>query len=300
MSMEIPMNETDSESALWKEITPLLDTAMGHLGDKDHSAIILRFFEGKDLKEVGAALGVSPNAAKTRVSRALQKLRRFFARRGIAVSTAVLAGAVSAHSVQAAPVGLAATVTSAVFKGTTATASNLALIKTTLKLMAFTKIKTIVGGSLAGLLLAGTAGLVAHVVHAQPAGTKALSGPSTLNFAGFATPETALKSFVWSESTGDLEKLLAACTSEQAERFKKKIIGTSPDEIKQRMVQEAKNRSNYEVTEKEIISDTEVHLHLRVQPYPGHPNDGNDIQVMQKIGADWRYAGKYGVDIKEP
>ena len=65
------------------------------------------------------------------------------------------------------------------------------------------------------------------------------------------------------------------------------------------MLEEARNRSNYEVTDKEVISDDEVRLHLRVQPYPGHPNVGNDVQVMQKIGNEWRYAGKYGVDIKE-
>lgn len=65
------------------------------------------------------------------------------------------------------------------------------------------------------------------------------------------------------------------------------------------MFQEAKNRSDYEVTGKDIISDNEVRLHLQVQPYPGHPNVGNDVQVMQKIGNEWRYAGKSRVDIKE-
>jgi hypothetical protein len=38
---------------------------------------------------------------------------------------------------------------------------------------------------------------------------------------------------------------------------------------------------------------------LRVQPYPGHPNVGNDVQVTQRIGDEWKYAGKYGVDVKE-
>ena len=65
------------------------------------------------------------------------------------------------------------------------------------------------------------------------------------------------------------------------------------------MVEEARNRSNYEIMEKEVISDDEVRLHLQVQPYPGHPNVGNDVQVMQKIGTEWKYGGKYGVDVKE-
>jgi hypothetical protein len=70
------------------------------------------------------------------------------------------------------------------------------------------------------------------------------------------------------------------------------------NELRRRMVEEANNRANYTITDNEDISDTEVRLHLRVQPYPGHPNVGNDIQVMQKIGNEWKYAGKYGVDIK--
>jgi hypothetical protein len=149
------------------------------------------------------------------------------------------------------------------------------------------------------LLLAGTSALVVHRVHAQASGPKGSSDVAIPGFAGFSSPEAALKSFIWSESTGDLQKLLAACTPEQGERFKKKIAGMPQQEVKERMVQEAKNRANYVVTDQEVMSDTEVRLHLRMQPYPGHPNVGNDIQVMQKIGDEWRYAGKYGVDIKE-
>jgi hypothetical protein len=85
----------------------------------------------------------------------------------------------------------------------------------------------------------------------------------------------------------------------QAERFRTKTIGKSKDELRRLMVQEAGNRANYEITRKEIISEDEVRLYLRVQTYPGHPNVGNDVQVMQKIGDEWKYAGKYGVDVKE-
>ena len=55
----------------------------------------------------------------------------------------------------------------------------------------------------------------------------------------------------------------------------------------------------YEVTKKETVSDDEVRLLLLVKPYPGHPNEGHDLQVMKKIGSEWKYAGKWGVDIKE-
>jgi hypothetical protein len=78
-----------------------------------------------------------------------------------------------------------------------------------------------------------------------------------------------------------------------------KTAGKSADELRSLMVEEARNRSNYKITEKEVIADDEVRLHLQVQPYPGHPRIGNDVQVMQKIGVEWKYGGKYGVDVKE-
>ena len=297
--MDNALNETEPETGVWAEIAPLLDTAMRQLGQKDHCAIVLRYFEGKDLKQVGAALGVSQNAAKTRVSRALEKLRKFFAKRGMTLSAAALAGAVATNSVQAAPIGLATSVTVAAVKGTTVTTSTLTLIKTTLKLMAYTKFKTVATGGAIALLLTGTATVVIQKVHAQTNGGKASAGSSALAMAGFATPEAALKSFIWSESTGDLTKLLAACAPAQAERIKAKTVGKSEDDIRGFMIQEAKNRANYEITKTEKISDHEVHLHLQVQPYPGHPNVGYDVQVMQKIAGAWKYAGKYGVDVKE-
>jgi RNA polymerase sigma factor (sigma-70 family) len=296
--MDNALNETEPETAIWPEIAPLLDMAMRQLGQKDHSAIVLRFFEGKDLKQVGAALGVSQNAAKTRVSRALEKLRKSFARRGITLSAAALAAAVATNSVQAAPIGLATSVTVAAIKGTTVTASTLTLIKTTLKIMAWTKFKTVAGAGILALLVAGTTTVVICSVNAQTNVAKSANSQLPAH-AGYAIPEAALKSFIWSESTGDLDKLLAACTPAQAARMKAKTTGKSKQEIRHLMVEEAKNKANYEIAEKEIISDDEVRLHLQVQPYPGHPRIGNDVQVMQKVSSEWKYAGKFGVDIKE-
>jgi len=97
----------ESEPSAWPQIAPLLDGAMQQLGQKDHDAVVLRFFEGKNFKEIGAALGATEDAAKMRVNRALEKLRKFFTKRGVASTTAIIAGAISANSIQAAPVVLA-------------------------------------------------------------------------------------------------------------------------------------------------------------------------------------------------
>ena len=123
--MQSTLNEPDAEA--WRQIAPLLDDAMGRLGEKDRNAIVLRFFENKNLREVGAALGASEDAAKMRVNRALEKLRKFFTKRGVTHSTAaIIAGAISANSVQAAPVALAKTISAvALAKGAAACGFNL-------------------------------------------------------------------------------------------------------------------------------------------------------------------------------
>ena len=137
----------------WNEIAPLLDGAMEKLGQKDHDALVLRFFENKNFAEVGAALGASEDAAKMRVNRALEKLRKIFSKRGVSSTTAIIAGTISANSVQAAPVALAKAMTAvAIAKGTAASASTLTLIKGALKIMAWTKMKTAVVAGAAILL----------------------------------------------------------------------------------------------------------------------------------------------------
>ncbi|HEY5042694.1 MAG TPA: sigma-70 family RNA polymerase sigma factor [Verrucomicrobiae bacterium] len=150
---------SETEAETWRQIAPLLDGALEKLGKKDHDALVLRFFENKNFAEVGVALGASEDAAKMRVSRALEKLRKFFTKRGVTLSSVAIAGMISAHSVQAAPVTLAKSVTAvAIAKGAAASGSTLTLIKGALKIMAWTKAKTAVAVA-AGVLLFGGAGV---------------------------------------------------------------------------------------------------------------------------------------------
>ncbi len=127
----------ESDSAVWPQIAPLLDAAMAGLSRADHDAVALRFFDGKSMKEIGAALGASEDAVKMRVNRAVEKLRAFFTRRGIVCSAAALTAAISANAVQAAPIGLAISVsTAAALSGTalattaTTTSSQVAALMT--------------------------------------------------------------------------------------------------------------------------------------------------------------------------
>jgi uncharacterized protein (TIGR03435 family) len=154
-----------SEPDAWAQVAPMLDQAMADLNTRERNAVVLRFFETKSFQEVGASMGTSEGAAKMRVNRAVEKLRKFFLRRGIALSAAALGGTVTAHSVHAAPAGLAASVSVGALKGSAATSSTYALIKTTLKIMAWTKVKTAIVLGAGIFLVAGTATVsVEHIV----------------------------------------------------------------------------------------------------------------------------------------
>jgi RNA polymerase sigma factor (sigma-70 family) len=139
--MQSEIRESHAEP-VWQGLAPLLDEAMGQLGAKERNAILLRFFEGRTFSEVAVALDSNETAVQKRISRAVGKLHSFFVRRGVKVSAGVLVGVISANSLQAAPAGLTASVsTAATVKGAAASGSTLALIKGTLKLMAWTKVK---------------------------------------------------------------------------------------------------------------------------------------------------------------
>jgi RNA polymerase sigma factor (sigma-70 family) len=98
------------EPGVWNQIAPLLDEALNCLGESEHDAVVLRFFDGKELKQVAAAMGTTEDAARMRVNRGLEKLRKCFTNKGVTLSTTAMVGALVANSVQAAPVGLAGSI----------------------------------------------------------------------------------------------------------------------------------------------------------------------------------------------
>jgi RNA polymerase sigma factor (sigma-70 family) len=105
------MSATTSTDSLWLETAPLLDEALDRLPEADRDVLVLRFFERKDFRAVGAALGVSDDTAQKRVARALEKLRTWLGRRGVTSTAGALAVVLSAEAVQAAPATLGASLT---------------------------------------------------------------------------------------------------------------------------------------------------------------------------------------------
>jgi len=144
----VTMKAIESEPGTdWREIRPMLDEALDGLSREDRDALLLRFFEQRSLAEIGAVLGSNEDAARKRVSRALDKLRVTLARRGTATTTAALTTALSTNAIHAAPVGMAATLASSSLAGVTGGGTTLTL----LKLMSLTQFKA---GALGAVIIA--------------------------------------------------------------------------------------------------------------------------------------------------
>ncbi len=101
----------------WDGLRSILDDVMLELKEPDREALLLRYFRGCSLAEVGNKLGLNENAARMRVERALEKLRGFLASRGVHSTSAALGAALTQQTICAVPTGLAATITVASLAG---------------------------------------------------------------------------------------------------------------------------------------------------------------------------------------
>ena len=120
----------------WDVLRPVLDEAMARLSVSERDAVLLRFFQGQELKNIGRTMGVSEDAARMRINRSLERLRRLLLARGVSLSTPVLITLISANAVEAVPPALSIAVAAAAAAAATTTGIGL------LGFMTMTKIKT--------------------------------------------------------------------------------------------------------------------------------------------------------------
>jgi RNA polymerase sigma factor (sigma-70 family) len=171
--------------AIWQQMQPWLDEVVGLLRHDDRQAILLRFYEQKSMADVGTALNVSEDAAKKRVAKALDKLRKMLERKGVVMPAAGLGIAMAVGTTQPAP----ATVVAACAAGTSPPASPAAqlIAKKIIAAMVTTKIKFTAAVLLLALLVPlGAVGafLVCREPSSQwePAGaTPAIVAPTKAN-----------------------------------------------------------------------------------------------------------------------
>ena len=145
VAMNTSLNAPDESEAAWNQLAPHLERAVAALSESDRSAVLLRFYEKKPLQEVGRRLGVSEEAAKKRVSRAVDKMREYLLRRGVALGGVTLASVLAAQTVQAAPATLAASVLKTSLAGASASAVLPELARQTLNAWRWTQLKLAAG-----------------------------------------------------------------------------------------------------------------------------------------------------------
>jgi len=124
--IEEMMHAMAPDTAGWQELEPLLHEALDSLNARERHLVMLRYFEGRSLRETGAALKISEEGARKRIGRVLEKLRRYFARRGYPVSALLLAGLLTENAVQAAPSQVVAAILQSAAGGLPASAGQLA------------------------------------------------------------------------------------------------------------------------------------------------------------------------------
>ncbi|HEY1110131.1 MAG TPA: sigma-70 family RNA polymerase sigma factor [Opitutaceae bacterium] len=86
----------------------MLDDVLMELQQLDRQILLLRFYRGLRLAEIGAQINSTENAVQKRLERALERLRERFARIGITSAAAALMAALESHGAVAVPAGFKA------------------------------------------------------------------------------------------------------------------------------------------------------------------------------------------------
>ncbi|MGD0389307.1 MAG: sigma-70 family RNA polymerase sigma factor [Tepidisphaeraceae bacterium] len=104
--------QVNPEIENWDDISPLLDDLVARLHARDRELLLLRFYQQKKMAEIGQAFNISEEAARKQVARAVERLRELFSRQGVTTAAIALGTLMIAHTTQAAPAALTASLCS--------------------------------------------------------------------------------------------------------------------------------------------------------------------------------------------
>lgn len=139
-----------------ERLRPLLDEALHQLSETDRNALLLRFFDGRSMDDLGRSLGLSEAAAQKRVERALTKLRDVLGRRGLSSTAAAIGAALSQEAVAVSvPFGLAAAVSGNALGAASSAAAGLGVFS-------FLATPAVLATGVSGLIFAVVIGIVAY------------------------------------------------------------------------------------------------------------------------------------------
>ncbi len=107
-------------------------------------------------------------------------------------------------------------------------------------------------------------------------------------FAGYASPDAALQSFVWAGSKGDLTNWLAGATGDVRKRMEQDLGGKSRDQAVIRAMDEFIGLKSVRVLNREVQADDTVVL---TAAFEDRTQDHTAKLVMKKIDGEWKLSG---------
>lgn len=90
-AMNNESNDLNNPEAIWTSISPVLHDAIQSLADRDKDIVLRRYYDDMSYREIANIQRITEDAARQRVLRAIEKLRRYLHRHGVEISASVLA-----------------------------------------------------------------------------------------------------------------------------------------------------------------------------------------------------------------
>jgi RNA polymerase sigma factor (sigma-70 family) len=225
MNSESSARGSSGDDPLWSKLEMSLDELVERLRPAERDAVLLRFYQRKSMAEVGFALGVSEDAAKKRVARAVERLREMLSAKGVAVPAgaalvALLIANTTSHAAPAAMIatcvavpttaatmGAGATAIASATATTTATSASAAgIAHSTVMIMASAKLKIVLISAAVACCLPIGVGIA--VIATRNSGS--LTPASTNTAAGNGAPSAA--SAVMPAVQDPVQKFLSSTT----------------------------------------------------------------------------------------
>jgi RNA polymerase sigma factor (sigma-70 family) len=152
-TQQLDRQSDPAAAALWQEISPHLPAALDGLSDTDRNTVLLRFYQQNSYAEIAEVLRVSPDSARKRVDRAVDRLRRFLGGKGIRASAGGLVTALGVGAAEAVPAAVIQQATQAALAA--GSGGTIALITTGGIAIMSTKLKIAAGAAIVCLLAGG-------------------------------------------------------------------------------------------------------------------------------------------------
>jgi RNA polymerase sigma factor (sigma-70 family) len=202
---DMPAGDSVPELA-WAELRPVLDEELNRLPGRYRDAVVLCYFEGKTYAEVAQALGLAEGTVSSRLARARDLLRKRLVRRGLTLSSGLVATVFSQKALAAAlPLAWVNSTAQAALRFTASKAGagaasepvNL-LTEGVLQAMLLSKVRLVAVVLLTVTLLSSSAAVLAHQMLTGKANTPKERPPGVAPPIGKPPPEQkapAVKSF---------------------------------------------------------------------------------------------------------